>query len=127
MRVQACINAPPTIGPSWEERWEGPDKGLILCWLTGIEKGHADPLLAAKALAGELPLMGWKGGIEKPIKAKAKIGSTFYLATWQGLRGESLDIELGRDVRMTCARTGITFTYTDDLKRLGQIDPTEEE
>lgn len=93
----------------------------------GNRKGPRRPLVGGESSCGRAAFDGLEGRHRKPIKAKTKIGSTFYLATWQGLRGESLDIELGRDVRMTCARTGITFTYTDDLKRLGQIDPTEEE
>lgn len=120
MRITASINNPPSIGPTWEDRWEGPDKGLICCWLNGIERSQTDPALAAKARAGELPAMGWKGGLDKPIKAKSKIGAHYYLATWQGLRGEDLDIEQGQDVHMQCTRTGNTVIYTDDTKRLGQ-------
>lgn len=127
MRIQAFITAPPTIGPSWEERWEGPDKGLILSWLNGIDMARNDPALAAKARCGELPVLAWKGGASRTLKIKEKIGSILYLATWQGLRGENLDVDPGRDVRMTCARTGVTFVYTDDPKRLGQTDPTEDE
>lgn len=128
MRVQASVTTPPTISSNWTERWEGPDKGLVLSWLIGIEKASEDPALAAKALAGELPVLAWKGGAARSLKnPTVKTGSLYYLATWQGLRGEDLDIEQGMDVRMTCACTGVTFVYTDDTNRLGQIDPTEEE
>lgn len=127
MKITAQISAPPTVGPSWEERWEGPDNGLVLCWLTGIDKARREPALAEKALAGELPVLSWKGGTERPLKVKQKIGALNYLATWQGLRGEDLNIEQGKDVRMTCTRTGVSFVYTDDINRLGKADPTEEQ
>lgn len=128
MRIQASIKAPPAVGPSWDERWEGPDKGLILSWLIGIERARSDPALAAKALADELPVLGWKGGAARALKSpKVKAGSLYYLATWQGLRGEDLDIEQGLEVTKTCSRTGVTFLYTDDIKLLGQVDATEDE
>lgn len=121
MRITALIASPPKLGTTWPERWEGPDKGLIQCWLRGIEKALESPELGSRAMAGELPTLAWKGGADKPIKDRQKVGSHNYLATWQGLRGEDLDIEQGCDLHMTCSRTGRTFVYTDDIQRLAQI------
>lgn len=119
MRHHYPIAAAPRQGHSYAERWEGPDKGLLCCWLRGIEKGREDPHLAAQCLRGELPVLAWKGGIEKALKSKAlKVGSMQYLATWQGLRGEDLDIDDEAEPRITCTRTGVTFLYTLNTAKL---------
>ena len=59
----------------------------------GVDKARETPLLSEQALRGELPPLAWKGGADKPIKAGKRVGSLHYLATWQGLRGEPLDID----------------------------------
>ena len=96
---------------------EGEDKGLIASWLRGIEKAKEDARLAQKALAGELPPMPWKGGVERAIKG-GKIGALHYLAAWQGLRGENLDVSFNDELQMTCTRTQVTVLFTGDLKKL---------
>lgn len=118
MRIRHPISHPPTPSEDWYERWEGPDQGLICSWLRGIEKGLEDPALAAKAKAGELPVLPWRGGVEKTIKRTDKVGALQYLAAWQGLRGEDLDIELGVEVQMTCTRTGVPVTFTGNTEQL---------
>lgn len=45
------------------ERWNGPDKGLISCWEVGRRLTKCAPELAASAKRGELPELGWKGGV----------------------------------------------------------------
>lgn len=118
MRVHCPISNPPTQGPSWDERWEGPDKGLITVWLKFIERARNEPDLVTAAKAGELPLTGLRGGVEKPIKTKGKLGALHYLAGWQALRGEDLDIDTEAVIQLTCTRTNVTVTFTGDTALL---------
>jgi len=106
------------LGHSFEDRWHGPDQGLICCWLRGLEKAKEDPELAAKAKRGELPVLAWKGGVEKKLKSGVKIGSVNYFATWQGLRGDNLDIDPDVEVEIKCSRTGVKVTFTSSIERL---------
>jgi hypothetical protein len=69
---------------SFEERWRETDCGLITCWEVGRENSFESPGLAERAKNGELPVLGWKGGVKKQIKKKEKFGSLNYLAQWQG-------------------------------------------
>ena len=126
MQIHQAISNPPTPSEDWHERWEGPDQGLISSWLRGIEKGQENPDLAARAKAGELPILAWKGGIEKPIKAKTKVGAMTYLATWQGLRGEDLNIDLDVEVSIICSRTGVPVLFTNQVHKLLQTEESEE-
>ncbi len=102
---------------SWDERWKGSDKGLITCWEVGRKLSKKEPELASRAKNGELPVLGWKGGVEKKLKKKEKIGTLFYLAQWQGLRGGDLDIDLTKEYTITCARTAVTVTFTNDYNK----------
>jgi hypothetical protein len=120
MRIQARVVDPSRKALSWRTRWEGPDHGLIACWERGIERAKESAELAAAALRGELVLLPWKGGVDRPTKLGAKYGSLFYLAMWQGLRGEPLDIETKSDVALTCSRTGMVVTYTSDTAKYSQ-------
>jgi hypothetical protein len=99
--IYRSYQAPKREGLSWEEQWEGPDRGLIWCWELGRERRKKEPELAARARNGELPLLGWKGGVEQKGKQKKKYGSLYYLAEWQGLRGEDLDIDLSKGREIT--------------------------
>ena len=85
---------PKREGRSWDEKWTGPDNGLIMSWEVDREKGLADPDLAERARNGELPALAWKGGIDKMLKKTEKYGTLKYLAQWQGLRGDDLDIDM---------------------------------
>lgn len=122
MRITASAQQPPPQPISWEERMEGPDKSLINCWLRGREKALEVSALAAAAIAGELPILPFKGGIARAIKTKTKIGAHQYLAMWQGLRGEDLDITQGAEVRLTCSKTGVIVTFTDDYTKFKDAD-----
>lgn len=53
---------------SWRERWQGYDKGLISCWEVGRELREKKPELSKLAKKGELPILGFKGGVRKKIK-----------------------------------------------------------
>ena len=104
-------------GLSWDELWEGPDKGLITCWEVGRELSKKEPELAGRAKKGELPVLVWKGGVEKKTKKKEKYGTLFYLAQWQGLRGDDLDIDLSEESELVCSKTGMKVIYTGDVKK----------
>ena len=43
-----------------------------------------------------------------------KYGSLKYLAQWQGLRGEDLNIDLSEERSLTCSRTKMVVTFTPD-------------
>jgi len=70
--------------------------------------------------SGELPILGWKGGVEKTLQKREKFGSLNYLAQWQGLRGENLDILLSDEITMCCSKTGMVITYTSDSAKYSQ-------
>jgi hypothetical protein len=98
---------------SWEEKWRGPDMGLITCWEVGRELSSSNPELATRSKNGELPSMHWKGGVERKIKDE-KFGTLKYLAQWQGLRGEDLNINLAAEISIICSRTNMEVTFTSD-------------
>lgn len=116
MRIKRALDAPVRESATWEERWAGPDGGLIACWERGLEKRREDPELATRAVAGELVILPWKGGVEKVIKG-AKYGSYQYLAMLQGLRGEPLDIDTAVEVSRVCSRTQMQVVYTGDMSK----------
>jgi hypothetical protein len=103
-----------------EERWKGGDNGVIAAWERGreisTEASDEAKALTARARAGELVILPWKGGVERALKAK-KYGTMRYLAMWQGLRGEALDINFERESERTCIATGMTVTYTNDSSK----------
>lgn len=115
--IHRSIKEPHREGLTWEERWQGIDQGLIACWERGREKRDQEPELAKCAERGELPVLAWKGGVSKKIKTKKKYGTLFYLATWQGLRGEDLDVDLDKETEIVCSKTGICVIFTPDVKK----------
>jgi len=143
--VQRSIHQPIREGLSWEELWLGPDGGLIWCWERGRQKRIDDPELAKQAERGELPLLAWKGGVEKKRQDQKPLSGTLeylatwqgfekkrqdqkplsgtleYLATWQGLRGEDLNIDRNTPITLVCTRTGqaVTFTTVHPASRPG--------
>ncbi|MEM7682565.1 MAG: hypothetical protein AAF288_11465 [Planctomycetota bacterium] len=96
---------------SIQQRWRGPDQGLVWCWERGRAKSQEEPELAAKAQAGELPVLAWIGGVEKALKMESKPGTLYYLATWQGLRGDDLSIDLENELEIVCSRTGQSVAF----------------
>ena len=76
-----------------------------------------DPSLAAQAADGQLVVLPWKGGVEKSIKKKQKFGTLSYLAMWQGLRGEDLDIDPGKEIVLNCTATGMAVVFTGDAAK----------
>src|SRR5689334_13949868 len=93
-RLCRSIIEPIREGMSCREKWNGPDRGLIWCWERGRQERVQKPDLAARADAGELVPLDWKGGVRKKLQVEKQPGTLNYLATWQGLRGEDLDLTL---------------------------------
>lgn len=119
MRIFRSYKEPIRTGLSWDESWKGDDKGLITCWEVGRELREKEPELASRAEKGELPVLGWKGGVDKKTKKGEKYGTLFYLAQWQGLRGDDLDIDRSQEPELVCSKTGIRVICTGDLKKYG--------
>lgn len=112
---------------TWEVTWQREDNGLIHCWEVGRRRAAAEEELAAKCLLGELPPLGWKGGVVKRLKKLEKFGSFRYLAEWQGLRGEDLDLDLSKELTLVCSRTGMTVIFTADLSKLAGPGSNDDE
>jgi hypothetical protein len=121
MRIQRSINEPIRDSDllSWEESWKAEDNGLIFCWEQGRSNKIQKPDLAAHALKGELIPLGWKGGVSRKLKNERKFGTLFYLAMWQGLRGENLDIDTEIETTLTCTATGMEVVFTGDISKYG--------
>ena len=117
LRVYRSYGDPKREGLSWDERWQGYDKGLVTCWEVVRELRQKNPELAERARRGELPVLGWKGGVEKVTKIKEKYGSLKYLAQWQGLRGEDLNVDLSQEIELICSKAGIKVTYTGNAEK----------
>ena len=120
MRIHRSITEPIREGGTWDERWNAEDNGLIACWERGREKRQEDPSLAAQAAAGQLVVLPWKGGVEKSIKKKQKFGTLFYLAMWQGLRGDDLNIDTTQDTALSCTTTGMAVVFTSDMEKYAE-------
>lgn len=112
--IYRSIEEPNRKGLIWEELWKGSDNGLIACWERGRVKAADNPDLAESCKSGELPVLAWKGGVDKKIKGK-KYGSLFYLATWQGLRGEDLNINQHEEISIICSKTQVEVIFTSNL------------
>jgi hypothetical protein len=97
MRIACSVSKLPTQEDSYTARWEGADGGVIACWLRGLEMRKEYPHLATLAQEGTLPLLPWRGGIDKAPKSGKRLGAIQYLAGWHGLRGEDLDIDVSVD------------------------------
>lgn len=112
-KLSRSIDCPLRDGLSWDEAWSGPDNGLIFCWERGRLKRQAEPELAKRTEQGELVTLAWKGGtehideVDEPKKGKPqkRFGTLSYLATWQGLRGDDLDIDVTRERSIVCSKT----------------------
>lgn len=118
-RVFRSFREASGVGQSWQQRWQGDDRGLITSWEIGRELRSKEPDLARRAENGELPVLAWKGGVEKATKKGEKFGVLYYLAQWQGLRGEDLDIDPSQEPVVICSRTGVRVTFTADIAKYG--------
>lgn len=120
MKIHRSITEPIREGAKWDERWSAEDDGLIACWERGREKRIEAPALAAQAVDGQLVILPWKGGVEKAIKKKQKFGTLFYLAMWQGLRGDDLNIDSAEEIALNCTATGMTVVFTKDMAKYAE-------
>lgn len=120
MKLHRSITEPIRVGAKWAERWGAEDDGLIACWERGREKRLEDPSLAAQAVDGQLVVLPWKGGVEKAVKKKQKFGTLFYLAMWQGLRGEDLRIDPAEEVVLKCTATEMVVVFTGDVAKYAE-------
>ncbi len=118
--IHRSINEPIREGLSADKLWRGEDKGLVKCWELGRAWSETKPELAARIERGELPTLAFKGGVEGTPKYEEKYGTLRYYAMWQGFRGLDLDIDLDRETRLTCLRTGVTVTFTPDSTKYNQ-------
>lgn len=119
MRVTAAVGDWADISQqNWANRWERSDQGLITAWVAGQEYARKNPDLVERARAGELPILPFRGGVEKAIKVGAKVGHLLYVAMWQGLRGDPLDLDTEGQIEMTCAKHRVTVVFTADLRTL---------
>lgn len=98
---------------SWEVRWKSDDFGLITCWEQGRLLAQNNPSISQKARNNELPILPWKGGYSIKIQ-KGKCVPYYYLAMLQGLQGKDLNINLQKEIKLTCAQTGMTTIFTTD-------------
>ena len=114
MIVRRNISEPFRTGLSHQEIWSSSDHGLIMCWEVGRKRAAEKPALAALCKSGELPVLGWKGGVSRQLLKLEKFGSLKYLAHWQGLRGENLEVDLSMERTVTCTRTRMAVTFTPD-------------
>lgn len=119
MRIRRSIAEPVRQGGTWKERWEGSDAGLIASWEAGRELADRDPDLFSRANLGQLPILPWRGGVEKLIKGP-KFGTYFYLAMLQGLRRQDLDIDIATEIMHVCSATGMAVTFTYDSKKYAE-------
>jgi hypothetical protein len=111
--VRRSIHEPIREFSGMEHRWRGPDQGLIWCWERGRQIREENPELAQRAKLGELPVLGWRGGVAKKLKAvDTKQGTLRYLAEWQGLRGEDLDIDTASEKVLICTVTGQAVSFS---------------
>ena len=118
MKIHRLIGEPIRQNLTWNEKWEGTDRGLIACWERGRAKSLEDAELAQQARNGQLIILPWKGGFKKAVKKNQKYGSFYYLAMWQGLRGEDLNIDTQNKPTLTCSVTSMMVVFTSEITRL---------
>jgi hypothetical protein len=120
MLIDIDIEDAPPIQTEFDKRINGPDCGLISAWQAGIlmAASHTSAATVEAARRGELPMLPFKGGVERKTKTLSKIGALQYLAMWHGLRGEGLQMDTDACPTKTCSRTGITVSFTRDVATL---------
>lgn len=117
MRVERSINDAFRVAQDWESRWGDLERSLVSAWERGREKNVEDPELADRARLGQLVVLPWKGGVEKAIQRIDKVGTHLYVAMWQGLRGDDLDIDTSVESSITCSATGVSVVFSSEFSR----------
>lgn len=74
MKISASFANPPSFEPDYSVRMEGRDKGIINAWLAGIDMARQRPALRAQALSDELPVLPYRGGVEKSSSSNRRLG-----------------------------------------------------
>lgn len=127
MKVFRAISEPVRKDPTFDERWGSIELGLITSWEAGREMGLEKPELVEDAKVGRLMVLPWKGGVAKALKTTTKYGVFNYVAMWQGLRGENLNVDPEVEMTMTCTVMNVTVTYTSDFaKYANSVEETGE-
>lgn len=119
-KIYRSILEPIRSDLTYDERWNADDKGLITCWEVGRSKRDRNSELVRRVENDELPILEWKGGVDKALKNNEKYGSYNYLAQWQGIRGEDLNIDLSAETTLKCSNAATVITYTADSKKYAQ-------
>lgn len=127
MHIFRSISEPIRSGLDWDTLWKSKDLGLVACWERGREKALTDTVLAAKVTAGQLPVLPWKGGFKEATKLGWRYGTFNYLAMWQGMKGEDLNIHTDLDVTMVCAATGMKTVFTSDRLKFAPAGEDEQQ
>ena len=117
-KIYRSFNERDREGLSWKETWRQEDRGLIKNYEVGRALAIKQPELSEKALRGEFPALGYMGGTDEDLKLKKRIGALNYLAKWQALRGEDLNIDTEEERVLTCTKTNIEITFTLDMEKL---------
>jgi len=120
MKVHRKVSEGRRDNIKWDDKWRDLPQSLVTSWERGLEKAGEDPDLAARIRDGELPILPWKGGVEKTLKKKQKYGTLYYLAMWQGLRGIDLDIDTTKEISITCTATGMIVVFTANPALYGE-------
>lgn len=115
MNLSRAIETPIRTCLTWDQLWMGHDRGLIWCWERGRQKRFEEPELATRAEQGELVTLAWKGGAEEKLAMDEKPGSLNYLATWQGLRNEDLDIDIDEKRIICCSKSGQVVVFSTQI------------
>lgn len=74
--------------------------------------------------------MGWKGSVENKTIKGEKYGTLYYLAQWQGLRGENLDIEpseephIGKLLELFSIHAVLTYPVSEQAMQAALQVPT---
>jgi len=126
MKIYRSITEPVRRTASWEDCWADLELGLITSWERGRAKSEETPDLASRANNNELVMLPWKGGFNLPkqgakpkntVSTAIKYGVFNYLAMWQGLRGEDLNINTEEELSITCPREKRTVIFTSSYAK----------
>jgi hypothetical protein len=82
---------------------------------------------ASKIKADRLDKMAERYAKGELNQIVAKYGHINYLAMWQGLRGEDLDVNFETEPELTCTNTGVSVVYTSIYAKYSGTDATESE
>lgn len=135
MKIHRSMLEPIRLDASWVECWADVELGLITSWERGRTKSQEMPDLALRAIKNELVMLPWKGGFNLPkpgakpkkeVKLAIKYGVFNYLAMWQGLRREDLNIDTDHELSLTCPREKRAVIFTCSYAKYANSVETED-